>query len=120
MKYVALIHSNPQPWGHPTGDFVKENQDLPQDVRDKLTADFEALLTEMQERGELLGGEALGDPKSSRLFHWSQGNGSVTNGPYSEAGEHLAGFFLIDVDSPERAEQIGRVFAGATRCRRMP
>ena len=24
MKYVILIHSNPQPWGHPTGDFVAE------------------------------------------------------------------------------------------------
>ena len=21
MKYVILIHSNPQPWGHPTGNY---------------------------------------------------------------------------------------------------
>ena len=112
MKYVALIHSNPQPWGHPTGDYVAEFQDLPPEARDKLTADFETLLAEMQEKGELLGGEALGDPKSSRLFRQSEGEASVTDGPYSEAREHLAGFFLIDVENRERAEHIGRVFAG--------
>lgn len=29
MKYVILIWSSPQPWGHPTGDYVAENQALP-------------------------------------------------------------------------------------------
>ena len=28
MKYVILIHSNPQPWGHPTSDFLAEHQAL--------------------------------------------------------------------------------------------
>ena len=28
MKYVILIHSNPQPWGHPTGDFIAEQKAL--------------------------------------------------------------------------------------------
>ena len=53
MKYVILIHSNPQPWGHPTGDFVAEHQALPQEQRDAMNADFEALLDELSERGEL-------------------------------------------------------------------
>ncbi|WP_433489943.1 YciI family protein [Nocardia grenadensis] len=34
------------------------------------------------------------------------------DGPYSEAKEHLAGFFLIDVETPARAEEIATVFAG--------
>lgn len=112
MKYVILIHSNPQPWGHPTGDFVAEAQSLPQEQRDRLNADFERLLTEMQEKGELLSGEALGDPASSRLYRWEAGSPLATDGPYSEAKEHLAGFFLIDVESQERAEQICAKFAG--------
>ena len=29
MKYVILIHSNPQPWGHPTGDFIEAVKALP-------------------------------------------------------------------------------------------
>jgi hypothetical protein len=110
VKYVVLIHSNPRPWGHPTGDFVAENQALPQAERDRLTADFEKLLGELQAGGELLGGEALGDPATARLHRYADGPVS-TDGPYSEAREHLAGFFLVDV-TPERAEEIGRVFAG--------
>jgi hypothetical protein len=113
VKYVILIHSNPQPWGHPTGDFVAEHQALPQAQRDSMTAEFEALLAEMSERGELVGGEALGDPSTSRLYRWGDaGRPLATDGPYAEAKEHLAGFFLIDVDSHERAEALAARFSG--------
>ncbi|TWD80876.1 hypothetical protein FB561_1973 [Kribbella amoyensis] len=111
MKYVLLIHSTPQPWGHPTGNTVAEHQALPKAERDRLNSNFEKLLSELQENGELLGGEALGDPITSRLYRYT-GRPVVTDGPYSEAKEHLAGFFLIDVDSPERADEIAQVFAG--------
>ncbi len=111
MKYVILIHSNPQPWGHPTGDYVAENQALPQDERDRLNREFEAMFEQMQAGGELVGGEALGDPSTAKLFRWETGP-LVTDGPYSEFKEHLAGFFLIDVESRERAEQICQKFAG--------
>jgi hypothetical protein len=112
MKYVVLIHSNPQPWGHPTSDFVAEHQALPAEQRAALQADFEAVLTEMSERGELVGGEALADPGSARLYRWQGGAPLVTDGPYAEAKEHLAGFFLIDVESRERAEELAVHFAG--------
>lgn len=113
MKYVILIHSNPRPWGHPTGDYLPEVQALQSDRRDKLTADFEAILGEMQANGELLGGEALGDPAAARLYRWDEhGDVLATDGPYSEFKEHLAGFFLIDVESRARAEQIVAVFSG--------
>lgn len=112
MKYVILIHSNPQPWGHPTGDYLPENQALPAEQRERLNTEFEALLTEMQQSGELISGEALGDPSTSRLFRWQDGKPLATDGPYSEFKEHLAGFFLVDVAGPERAEQIGSTFAG--------
>ncbi|MBS45916.1 MAG: hypothetical protein CMH83_22640 [Nocardioides sp.] len=111
MKYVLMIHSTPQPWGHPTSDYVPEHQALPEETRARLGQEFEALFAELQANGELVGGEALGDPASSRLFRWSDGP-VATDGPYSEAKEHLAGFFLLDVASQERAEQVARVFAG--------
>lgn len=47
MKYVILIHSNPQPWGHPTGNFNAEYQALPQAERERRDAEFEALLGQM-------------------------------------------------------------------------
>ncbi|MFL6028165.1 MAG: YciI family protein [Nocardioidaceae bacterium] len=112
MKYVILIHSNPQPWGHPTGDFVAENQALPEAQRQRMKAAFDQLLTELSDRGELVGGEALGDPAAARLYRWETGQPLATDGPYSESKEHLAGFFLIDVESPERAEQVAAQFSG--------
>lgn len=112
MKYVILIHSNPQPWGHPTPDYLPEYQNLPRADRDRLTADFEKMLGELQESGELITGEALGAPGSSRLYRWNDGKPLVTDGPYSEAKEHLAGFFLIDVESQARAEEITAYFSG--------
>lgn len=112
MKYVILIHSNPQPWGHPTGEFIPEQQSLPQEQRERLNAEFDAVLKEMSDKGELVGGEALGDPASARLYRWEAGRPLATDGPYSEAKEHLAGFFLIDVESQERAEEIVAKFSG--------
>lgn len=108
MKYVVLIHSNPQPWGHPTGDFVAEYRALPQGTRDEMQADFQALFKEMEANGEILGSEALGDPATARLHRWVDGQPAATDGPYSTAGEHLAGFFLIEVADAARAEEIGR------------
>ncbi|MBF6059957.1 hypothetical protein IU500_00445 [Nocardia terpenica] len=112
MKYVILIHSNPQPWGHPTGDYLPEFQALPEAERARMGADFEALLEEMREKGELVTGEALGAPDSARLYRWGDGEPLVTDGPYSEAKEHLAGLFLIDVEDRVRAEEIAARFAG--------
>lgn len=112
MKYVILIHSNPQPWGHPTSDFVAEHQALPQEERDRLGAEFDQVMAELSERGELLGGQALGDPRDARLFRHEGGRRKVTDGPYAEAVEHLAGFFLVDVPDQARAEAVAERFSG--------
>jgi hypothetical protein len=112
MKYVILIHSNPQPWGHPTSDFVAEHQALSPDERATLEADFESVMKEMSDSGELLGGQALGDPADARLVRWHAGRRKITDGPYAETVEQLAGFFLVDVASQERAEEVAQKFAG--------
>ena len=112
MKYVVLIHSNPQPWGHPTSEFLAAHQELPAEERECLNAEFESVMTEMSASGELVGGSALGDPTEARLFRWEQGKTLATDGPYAEAKEHFAGFFLLDVASRERAEALAARFAG--------
>jgi hypothetical protein len=112
MKYVIMIHSNPQPWGHPTSDFLAEYQALPEAEREALGADFDSVMQEMSDSGELLGGQALGAPADAKLFRWSGGRRKITEGPYAETVEQFAGFFLIDVASQERAEQVAEKFAG--------
>ena len=112
MKYVILIHSNPQPWGHPTSDFVAEHRALPQAERDRLSNEFDDVFAELMERGEFVTGAALGAPATSRLFRFRDGERIVADGPYAEGKEHFAGFFLIDVESQERAEHIAKFFSG--------
>jgi hypothetical protein len=112
VKFVILIHSNPQPWGHPTGDYVAENLALPQEQRDRMGADFDALLAELSDKGELVTAEALADPRSATLYRWEAGTPIATDGPYAESKEQFAGFFLIDVHDPARAQEIAARFAG--------
>ncbi|ASW54027.1 YciI family protein [Plantactinospora sp. KBS50] len=112
MKYVILIHSNPQPWGHPTADFLPESKALPRAERERLNKDFEGALAQLMERGEFVHAEALGAPSTARLFRWRDGDRVVTDGPFAEGKEHFAGFFLIDVESQARAEEVARLFSG--------
>ncbi len=78
----------------------------PADVRAHL-AYYEALNAELTERGELVGGEALAWPEATKIVR-SDGKSApvLTDGPYAEAKEQLAGFQIIDVESLERALDI--------------
>ncbi|WP_426566435.1 YciI family protein [Angustibacter sp. McL0619] len=111
MKYVILIHANPEPWGHPTSIYSAEAKAIPQEQHDEMARDFDALLTEISESGEFVVAEALADPSSATLYGWSPQGYLATEGPYAEAKEHLAGFFMIDCETRERAEQIAARFA---------
>jgi hypothetical protein len=68
---------------------------------------YEALNEKLTESGELTGGSALAWPEESKIV---RGDGRsapvVTDGPYAEAKEQLAGFQVVDVESVERAIEI--------------
>jgi hypothetical protein len=78
----------------------------PADIKAHM-AYYEALNNELTESGELVGGEALAWPEASRIVR-SDGRSApvVTDGPYAEAKEQLAGFQIVDVESLERAIEI--------------
>ena len=111
MKYVILIHANPNPWGHPTGHYTDEGRRLDDTQRVAMDRKFDELMEAMSASGELIVGEALADPASSTIYRWDGNTYVATDGPYAETKEHLAGFFLVDVVSRERAEEIGAAFA---------
>jgi hypothetical protein len=62
---------------------------------------------ELSERGELVGGEALAGPEAAKIV---TGDGIgvpvVTDGPFPETKEFLAGYWMVDVESEERAIEI--------------
>jgi hypothetical protein len=78
----------------------------PADVKAHL-AYYEALNAELTESGELVDMQALAWPEHTRIVRWDgQGAPVVTDGPYAEVKEQLAGFQVIDVESLERAVEI--------------
>lgn len=106
MKYLLLIHSNPITWGHPSFLHTEEGRALPKKAREALAAQLENLLEELDAKGELINAVPLDPPAKTRVVRVRDGVRATTDGPYSEAKEQLAGVFLIDVDSPERAEEV--------------
>jgi hypothetical protein len=106
MKYMLLIHSNPVTWGHPSFLHTEEGKKLPKAAREMLSNQLDKLLAELHERGELIAAEPLAAPHQTKVVRVREGVRATTDGPYSEAKEQLAGVFIIDVDSPERAEEI--------------
>jgi hypothetical protein len=66
--------------------------------------DFNEKLTEA---GELVGAEGLAAPGEARVVRAGK-NGApvVTDGPFAESKEFLVGFWIVEVDRPERAYEI--------------
>jgi hypothetical protein len=95
MKYVALIYSNP-------GAF----EALSQADRDAMMGEADAFLKEFTESGELLGGDALAHPSNSKVVRVRDGVPAITDGPFAEAKEQLAGYYTLDCESMERATEI--------------
>ena len=56
--------------------------------------------------GELIGAEGLASPDQARLVHAGADGKPVTDGVFPESKEFLAGYWIIDVDSPARAYEV--------------
>jgi hypothetical protein len=112
MKYVILIHSDPKPWAHPTSRFTDEGRAISAADHEVMDQQFDALLGELSASGELVTAEALADPSSATVYRWRGGDSLASEGPFAETQEHLAGFFLVDCATRERAEQVAAQFAG--------
>jgi hypothetical protein len=108
-----MIYSNPTSWGHPIFLRTREASEMTDDERAEMTREFETLLAEISESGELVGAQALADPIISRTVRVRDGRALVTDGPFVEAKEHMAGYFVVDCATRERAEQIAARFPDA-------
>jgi hypothetical protein len=67
---------------------------------------------ELAASGELVSAEGLRPPKDGRIVQIRDGRQFVTDGPFGEAKEQLAGFFMIDTDD-DRAQEIAGLVSAA-------
>ncbi len=95
MKYMILIHSNEQSLA--LWDTLSDEQQA------DLGRGHMKLTEELAESGELVVSEGLADPGLARWVSVRGGETITSDGPFAESKEHLAGFYLIECDSMERA-----------------
>ena len=99
MKYLILIHSNPQ--SREIWESFTDQQ------RSEGYAYYAALNDELIASGEMIVSEALADPSMGRRLPAGSGSPvSTSDGPFAEVKEHLAGFFLVQCETMERALEI--------------
>jgi hypothetical protein len=98
VKYLILIYSNPasrEIW-----------EGFSDDQRAEGLRYYAALVEDLAASGELIVSEALADPSLTRRVSVRDGETLTSDGPFAEAKELLAGFFLVDCDSAERAVEV--------------
>jgi hypothetical protein len=95
MRYMLL-----QNYGEPESGCPPMTEWSPEDI--KAHIEFQqALNAELAETGELVDAQGLAGPDQAR-FVVSDGASApvITDGPYPESKELLAGYRLVDVDAP--------------------
>lgn len=100
MKYMLMMHA-------PRGKGDWQVLDWPpQDL--KAHIDFMMRLNQdLTASGELVGAEGLAGPAEARVVRVTdQGTPAVTDGPFPESKEFLAGYWIVDCASAERAYEI--------------
>ncbi|WP_328553511.1 YciI family protein [Streptomyces sp. NBC_00358] len=73
-----------------------------------------AISDDLSESGELVDAQGLTDPAQTRLVaRGPDGKAVITDGPYSETKELMAGYWVVDCASLERVTEIAE---RVTRC----
>ena len=68
---------------------------------------------DLHQRGELVSAEGLSFPDQAKLVRAGKNGRPITDGIFPESKEFLAGFWIIDVDSSERAYDIAARISAA-------
>lgn len=108
MKYLLLKHyRGAKPMGHD----VPMDQWTPEEVEAHIgfMRDFAARL---EESGELVDAQALA-PEGSWVQYGGEGKPPVTDGPFAETKDLIAGWMAIDVDSQDRAYELAGELSAA-------
>ncbi|WP_370950418.1 YciI family protein [Amycolatopsis sp. cg5] len=88
---MLIIHMNPDTWAG-----------MDEETQHKVMNGHDAFQEKIRATGEMVGTWALADPDKSSVVRTR----TVTDGPYLEAKEFLAGYYVIETESRDRALEI--------------
>ncbi|HTS12706.1 MAG TPA: YciI family protein [Candidatus Limnocylindrales bacterium] len=98
MKYILMMNGTKADFA----EFARwSKEDLAANV-----AFMRAFSKELREQGVFVATEGLGWPNEAKVVRAGKNGDPVTDGVFPESKEFLAGYWIIDVESPEQAYRI--------------
>lgn len=101
MKYIVLIYAEEGVW--------------PPDEHAEALAESIELCHALNEQGQYVDAAPLHSTATATCVRVRNGKRTVSDGPFAETKEHLAGYFLIDVDNLDEAIAIAERIPGTRR-----
>ena len=102
MKYLLLVHHNEEAFGK-----------MPDGKRKEMLAESIQLCHQLDAKGQYIHASPLQPEATSTIVRVRDGKSTVTDGPFMETREQLAGYFLIDAESQAEAIRIAERVPGA-------
>jgi hypothetical protein len=90
MRYMLLIYTN-------------ENNTATPEQMQAVVAAHEAVMVETSRRGILLGADPLEHTASATTVRTRNGKAVVTDGPFAETKEQLAGYYILECKDLDEA-----------------
>ena len=105
MKYILMMNAARQQFD----EYAKwSKDDLQRNVA--FMRDFSK---ELRDSGVFVATEGLGWPNEAKIVRAGKDGTPITDGVFPESKEFLAGYWIIDVESPEQAYKIAARASGA-------
>lgn len=105
MKYMILLYGSQDDYDAMSGRASDKPAWSPQEFA-AMGAFMEAFNKAIVDSGELVETRGLTAPVHARRIQLQNGAAVVTDGPYAETQEVLAGYWIVDCDSFDRATEI--------------
>ena len=105
MKYILMMNA-PRGGANAIAGWPK------QDIQAHI-AFMIRLSKDLSGSGELVSAEGLAGPDQAKLVRAGKNGVPITDGVFPESKEFLAGYWIVDVDTPERAYEIAATASAA-------
>jgi hypothetical protein len=107
MKYMILTYGSQQDYDGMAGRATDRPAWSAEECA-ALGAFMESFNKELADSGELVETRGLAAPVHTRRVHSPDGVPVITDGPYAETQEVLAGYWIVECESFDRATEIAR------------
>ncbi len=98
MKYILMMHGNKAGWD----EYARwSKEDLQRNI-----AFMQSFNQELHDAGVFVDTKGLAWPQEAKIVRAGKNGEPVTDGVFPESKEFLAGYWVIDVDSPEQAYKL--------------